>query len=167
MKKFLHTGMFLFLTIMSFYSCERKGKTNILYYDDGVVKELLLKKPNGGETFFKFYESGIVKSIYNFDANDLLQGEQLYFYPSGILNKKIMYSNNIEKGNAFYFYDNTGTLESFKYFRDGKQVLYGAEYYNDSIGLMKSTLHFNDKGELYYRKNFDVDGNVLGEEGTK
>ncbi len=70
-------------------------------------------------------------------------------------------------GSAYYYYDTTGAIKNFRYFRDGRQVLFGVDYWDDSIGVIKSSLHFNNSGEIYYKKNFNEVGEVVSEEGSR
>lgn len=159
--------LLLLLTISIFFSCGNNPNSHILYYKNGVMKELKVNNQEGGETVYLFYENGMTKAINKFDDKGLLNGEQLWFYPSGLLNRKVPFKRNKMQGSTFYFYDETGAVKGFRYFKNGKEILFGVEYWNDSIGMIKSSLHFNDSGQLYYKKNFDQSGNVLSEEGSR
>lgn len=34
-------------------------------------------------------------------------------------------------------------------------------------GITKSSIYFNDSGHIYYKKDFDKNGNLINEEGKK
>ena len=79
---------------------------------------------------------------------------------------KNFYKDGKSEGNAYYFYDTTGALKNFRFFKNGKEYD-GLDFWNDSLCQIKSILYFNDSGQLYYKRNFDKSGMFSGEEGHK
>jgi len=155
------------LCIIICCSCD-KLKKNDEYYSNGNLKEIVLSdSSSGGRMIYLFYENGNIKAIQRFNKEGKLHGEQVWFFQSGRINKKIPISNDKASGNAYYFYDTTGALKSDRYFRNDKQVFYGADYWGDSMGTMKSSLHFNDSGQIFYKKYFDSNGKFIKEEGKR
>ena len=150
-------------------SCKRKNLNNEKYYSSGALKELTLsdKKLPGIKIVYSFYETGAIKEIHRYNEKNEQYGEQLWFFDNGVLDRKIPIYNDKASGNAYYFYYNNGALKNDRYFRDNKQVFYGADYWGDSMGTMKSSLHFNDSGHIFYKKNFDESGKFISEEGKK
>lgn len=155
------------LLILQLSSCKNRSKTNIIYYDNDQIKELKVTSVDGKISTYTFYINGALESINRFDKQYSKSGEQLLFYQSGILNRKVSFLKDEINGSAYYYYDTTGAVKHFRYFKDGKQILFGVDYWNDSIGVIKSSLHFNNNGEVFYKKNFNRTGEVIGEEGTR
>jgi antitoxin component YwqK of YwqJK toxin-antitoxin module len=157
--------------LLSFFlfSCNDMVSNNEKYYNSGTIKELVIsdKKMPGIEIVYSFYETGGIKEIHRYNEKKQLHGEQFWFFDNGILEKKMPIYEDKAKGNAYYFYPNNGALKNDRYFRNDKQVFYGADYWGDSMGTMKASLHFNDNGEVYYKKNFDENGKFINEEGKK
>ena len=148
-------------------SCTEKKHKNLTYHQNGQLKKLIVPIQNhkNERLEYTFYENGEIESINRFNKKGLLQGEQVWFYPDGILSKKNKYVDNEIQGNGYSFYDTTGALKDFRYFRNDLQVLFGSDFWGDSMDVMKASLHFNNRGQLYYKKNFDKQGNFLSEEG--
>jgi antitoxin component YwqK of YwqJK toxin-antitoxin module len=160
------TGIFIYIFLL--YSC--KGKAiEINYYSRNQIKDLTIyKKDSGGQkVVYSFYENGEIEEIHRYNRQGEYTGEQQWFYPDGFLDRKIPKSNGKANGNGYYFYDSTGTLSAHRYFRNDKEVFHGAEYWEDSIGITKSSIYFNDSGHIYYKKNFDKNGNLINEEGKR
>lgn len=160
-------GITIFL--ISIYSCYNKGRENISYYDNGSIKNIVvgLKEDSLKKIEYEFYPDGELKKISRFDRNGLINGEQLWFYSSGRLDRKLHYSNDELNGNAYFFYDTTGALKHFRFFQNSYEILFGVDYWGDSMDLIKSSLHFNRNGQLFYKKNFDENGELISEEGKK
>ena len=164
---FLQVLCFIFFIVFLFFSCKEKSFKNEKFYDNGNLKEFILFSNNEVKAVYSFYENGVIKSIrrYNYNESREFRIEELWFYPTGILNRKIPFLNGKANGNAYYFYDTTGSIKSDRYFRNDVQVFYGADYWDDSLGTMKASLHFNNSGQIFYKKNFDENGKLLSEEG--
>lgn len=158
----------IFILNVLFYSCKQK-EIEINYYKGNQIKTLTIYKRDsiGQKIVYSFYENGELEEVHRYNKEGKFTGEQLWFYPDGVLNRKIPKSNGEANGNGYYFYDSTGTLSAHRYFRNNKEVFHGAEYWEDSIGITKSSLYFNDSGEIYYKKNFDKNGNLINEEGKR
>jgi hypothetical protein len=153
--------------ILSVTSCKQKLVSKDKYYDNGGIKEMTKFDKNGSKIVYTFYEDGNIDEIKKYNKNGQLCGQQLWFFPDGILDRQIPMYNDKASGNAYYFYDTTGALRNFRFFRNDKETLYGADYWGDSLDLIKATLHFNDSGQIYYKRNFDRFGKFLSEEGTR
>ena len=121
---------------------------------------------NGDSATFllEFYNNGNLKSLNRYTIKGERDGESLSFYENGVLNTKIKISEGIVSGNAYYFFEHHGALKSDRYFRNNKQVFYGADYWGDSMGTMKSSLHLNDSGEIFLKKNYDKNGKFINQE---
>lgn len=160
-----------FLVLSSIFvllnSCLNKN-SNIEYSTNGKLKTIIITPPNSNHRIeYNFFENGKLKSVHKY-IDKLYDGEQLWFFSDGNLDRKIQFNNGKANGKAYYFYDSSGSLIHSRYFRDNREVLYGADYWdNDSLNIMKSSLHFNDSGQIYYKKNFDKDGKFLSEEGNR
>jgi hypothetical protein len=84
-----------------------------------------------------------VKEIHHF-KNGKLHGEYLGYYQSGYLARRSHFYNNITRGPALKFFDQVDSVvETESYFLD----VMGKQY-------------------AYYRKMFDVTGNLIREERT-
>lgn len=167
MKK-INYPLCIFICITLIYSCKEKT-LDISYYDRNQIKDLTIfrKDTSDIKIVYSFYENGELKQIHRYNKKGEYTGEQLWFYPDGVLNRKIPKSNGEANGNGYYFYDSSGTLSAHRYFRNDKEVFHGAEYWEDSIGILKSSIYFNDSGHIYYKKNFDENGNFINEEGKR
>jgi antitoxin component YwqK of YwqJK toxin-antitoxin module len=150
-------------------SCKDKIPNNEKYYNSGAIKELTVsdKKNPGIYIVYSFYETGGIKEIHRYNLKKQLDGEQFWFFDNGILDRKMPIYEDKASGNAYYFYPNNGALKNDRYFRNDKQVFYGADYWGDSMGTMKASLHFNDSGQIFYKKNFDKNGKFINEEGKR
>ena len=170
MKNLFKTAIIVYSFIFCFLieSCQRRNKIKVEYYSTGGLKKITTPLGNNiaSKLILRFRENGEISSILRYDTNNKAVGEQVWFYPSGIIDTKIPYSlNNKAYGNAYYFYDTTGALKSDRYFRNNKQVIWGADYWGDSLSTMKSVIHFDDSGRGVYKKYFDRLGNFISEEG--
>lgn len=164
--------LFAVFTIVNgclFFSCKERKSNKIKYYKESIIKELIVpnKEVLGDTIVCSFYENGNIKEIHRFNRKGQYVGEQLFFYPDGTLDRKIRLKNGIADGNAYYFYDTSGTLNGHRYFRNDKEVFHGTDYWEDSIGIIQSSLYFNDSGQVYYKKNYDKNGNLISEEGKQ
>lgn len=150
------------------YSCKRKN-FEINYYSENQIKDLIINRRDSSEIkiVYSFYKNGELESVHKYNKDGKFSGEQLWFYPDGMLNRKVSKIHGEANGNGYYFYNNTGTLSAHRYFRNNKEVFRGAEYWEDSIGIIKSLIYFNDSGNIYYKKDFDKNGNFINEEGKK
>ncbi len=160
----IYFGLLIFL-----FSCTDNGDNRIKYHKNGKIAEMtiFLNTNNGEKILYSFYENGQLKEVKNLKDNDTLSGERLWFYPSGILSKNIQFKEGLANGNAYFFYDTSGALKSFRYYRNDKEVLFGSDFWGDSVDVMKSSLHFNDSGHIYYKKNFNRNGELVDEEGKR
>jgi hypothetical protein len=160
----MRIAIYFIMIFPLFVSCKDDKK--------GIIREYNERGLFKSETFFNvggllrkeinFNENGTIKSIFNY-KNEKLNGEQLWFYDNGKVDQKILFINNRREGDAYFFYRD-GILKNFRIFKNGKEVLFGADYWDDSLNLIKSSLHFNDSSEIVYKKNFDSKGNFLNDE---
>lgn len=170
MKTVLYTAIIILLMISSFSCNDNKIKDDTKkYYANGMLEKMTVynKGTSQSKTVYWFYETGEIKAIQRYDKNGNYIGEQLSFYSSGILEAKMRFINRKANGNAYRFYDTSGALKHFRYYRNDKEVLYGGDYWGDSIDIMKASLHFNDSGQIFYKKNFDENGKFISEEGKR
>ncbi len=110
------------------------------------------------------HQDGTLDYVSNYIENT----EQIiYFYRSGVVQSKLKRDNDDRvQGRAYYFYDKSGNLSSdYNYVDDLK--FGSAVAYHDSSDHIKQIMLYNENGELYYRKTFDWQGNLLSEEGSK
>ena len=72
-------------------SCKEKILREEEYYPNGGLKKMTLSNVNGLKTVCQFYENGEIAVIhrYNFNKDRQFAVEQLWFYPSGTLDRKI------------------------------------------------------------------------------
>ena len=113
----------------------------------------------------EYYSQDKIKFIKRY-KNNSLDGESIWFYPSGNCEQKTQYVKGKRDGYSYHFYA-SGCLKDFRYFREGKEVGIGLEYYDFPLASMKTIFHFNDSGHLFYKKTFDERGRFLSEEGQK
>jgi antitoxin component YwqK of YwqJK toxin-antitoxin module len=165
--KQIATAFYFLVTILT--SCKEKNSRNIESFENGNPKMITTKPiiPNHLKVEITFYENGEIKEIHRYNDKGMLDGEQMWFFPSGVLDRKIQIRNAVGNGNAYYFYDTSGTLSGHRYLRNDKEVFHGADYWEDSIGITKSSLYFNDSGIIYYKKNFDKLGHLINDETKK
>jgi antitoxin component YwqK of YwqJK toxin-antitoxin module len=90
----------------------------------------------------------------------------IWLSPVGKVEQIINFQNGVKNGHFYSFYE-SGALKSHRFLSNSKEILYGADYYDDSISILKSSLHFNNKGELFYKKNFNKNGSFESEEGNE
>lgn len=135
------------------------------FYPDGALKSEIFKISDTYQLKISFFENGTVSNLFRL-KNGKMDGEQVWFLKNGTIDQKVLYSNGVKNGNAYFFYP-SGTLRNTRFFKDGKENLFGADYWDDTLNIIKSSLHFNEKGEVFYKKNFDKNGNLLNEEGRR
>ncbi|MDP4283681.1 MAG: hypothetical protein Q8891_04620 [Bacteroidota bacterium] len=161
--------LFIGFFFVTFFSCREKYPKKADYLNSKVI-EKEVRSEDGSILYtlqVSFYKDGEIKEIKRYKDNGLGTGEHLWFFPNGKLDKKIPFKNGLAQGNGYYFYDSTGTFSAHRYFRNDIPVYQGEEYWEDSIGMIKSILYINDSGKIYYKKNFDKNGNFINEEGKK
>ncbi|MEP6675847.1 MAG: hypothetical protein ABJA78_11850 [Ferruginibacter sp.] len=165
MKTIFYLALILF--ILGINSCSN-DKNKRVYYPNGIIKTLTIvnTESNMQKIEYDFFEDGELKEIKRYNNDHVLDGEQLSFFDNGKLEQKLQFKKGKANGCGYYFYNLNGTLKNTRYFRNDKQVLYGADYWgNDSMNIIKATLHFNDSGHIYYKKNFSENGQFINEEG--
>ncbi|MGC4099977.1 toxin-antitoxin system YwqK family antitoxin [Ferruginibacter sp.] len=169
MKHSNYPVLLVLVLALIFCSCAGRSSKQITYYENGKIKSVIINNAGTDKLRIElsFYENGEVKEIHRLNQEGQFQGEQLWFYNDGILDRKIPVQNGLAGGNAYYFYDTTGTLNGHRYFRMDKEVSYGADYWEDSLGIIKSSLLFNDSGQVIDAKFFDKNGHFVREEGKK
>jgi antitoxin component YwqK of YwqJK toxin-antitoxin module len=161
---------FLWILIFTFcmlYSCKsltKKGNYSVDFYENGNIRQLTVST-KGYKQIYEFDSTGICKKIGT-QKNSFLEGEQLSFY-RGALIQKIWYKSGIPSGLMYDYYPTTGALKSFRQVKNGLEKGLGIDYYNMTVPVVKSSLYFNDKGEIYFKQNFDSLSNFIGEEGKK
>ena len=168
MKAIYYYSLLAFLLLNGYLisSCNAKKTYEANSYQEGGLKELVTADSVGHRIIYSFYQNGNVKEIHKFNDKQQYSGEQLWFYSDGLLDRKAIYTNGEANGNGYYFYDTTGTLEAHRYYRDDKQVFCGSDYWEDSISIVKYIIYYAN-GQAYYQKNFDTNGNFIGEVGKK
>lgn len=145
------------------YGCNPKKNYSLRESNNHNLQQLTISS-DSNTTLLEFYEDGKLKSITTYNVSGHKNEESLIFHENGRLNQKIQFNNDLVTGNAYYFYKQTGALKNDRYFRNGKQVFYGADYWGDSMGTMKASLHFNDNGDVILKKNYDIYGHFVNEE---
>ena len=112
-----------------------------------------------------FFCSGELSYVSNFPKFY----EQTVFYhkEDGTIQSKLK-KNSLNKtfGRTYYFHKNSGNLSSMYNYANGVKTG-SAVSYHDSSDHVKEVMLYNDKGELYYRKTFDWQGNHIKTEGSK
>ena len=135
------------------------------FYSNGALKSETVIVDKEKIRKMVFHENGHIKTI-SFYKNDILHGEQLWFYDNGTLEQKVNYVDGKRQDKAYFFYP-SGRIKHSRILKNDIEIMFGADYWDDSLNLMKSSLHFNDSGQIYYKKNFDSNGQLLSEEGHK
>lgn len=109
-------------------------------------------------------ENGNLNYFVNFPKSH----EQIIsFHDNGIIKSKIKVDReNKTQDRAYYFYENSGNLSSsYNYVNDVK--VGSAISYHDSSDHIKEIMLYNDFGELYSRKTYDWQGNLIKTEGSR
>lgn len=166
MKKSYHLVLIYFF--FNTLSC-KNGVPETKYDSTNTFKKEILtdNKTRKNTVSYSFYENGEIKEIHKYDSNGKQSGEQLWFDSSGNLEKKISLINDKAEGNGYFFYPHTGTMAGQRFYRNDKMVFHGITYWEDSLPMIHSILYINDSGDIYYEKNFDINGNFIGEIGKK
>ncbi|MEI6950340.1 hypothetical protein V9K67_24375 [Paraflavisolibacter sp. H34] len=166
----MNSCKFKFIFILLFLICCGRSKQGIhienTYFEKGGIKSrttYLDDHMDGVQV--NYYYSGGVSSVLNY-LKGRMDGEQVYFYDNGFVEQKFTIKNGVKNGFWYYYYP-SGAMKSSRYCINDKEVLYGADYWDDTLNLIKASLHFNDRGLIYLKKNFDVNGNYLNQEGIK
>ena len=164
-KSFLFPVSFFLLVA----SCTNGVNDKLLNKANDTIKKIVFNDKNKIKytTLFLFYKNGEIKEIQRYNDKGQLSGEQLWFDSNGILEKKIPLLNGKAEGNGYFFYDSTGTLSGQRYYRNDNPVFHGTTYWEDSLPIIQSILYINDSGNIYYKKDFDKNGNFINEEGKK
>ena len=156
---------YLILSILLLYSCSNKD-CKIKYYDNGNIK-FIQHYSNGqlnGESIW-FYPSGISeqKCLYK---DGKLDGEFIYFYPNGSIKGKERYKDGKVSGNAHTFYP-SGALQNHRFWVNDTMTGYFCDYFDESADIIKSILLIDKHGHLIFRKTFDEYGNIIKIEGKE
>ena len=143
-----------------FNSNEKKGKKEILYYENGKKKfEGFFKNDNAEGKGIIYFENGNKKFEGDF-KNGVPEGKGILYYENG--NKKYEgdYINNLKDGKGI-LYDENGIKKYEGYFKQNNFEGKGAEYYENGNkeyeGGYKNG-EFDGKGIRYYEN-----GNILYE----
>ena len=104
----------------------------------------------------------------NYFVNYPPKHEQIIsFFSNGVIQSKIKKDKNEEtQGRAYYFNENSGNLSSEYNYEDGEKKGTAVSFH-DSTGRIKEVMRYNDNGELYFRKIFDGQGNLIKTEGSE
>jgi len=116
--------IFLLSVVLGFQSCQQESsKYEIKYYENGSFESIRAKQ---GKKY---------------------HGESLWFYPSGMLQRKVIFENGKANGNAFTFYG-SGALKARYYWRSDKQIGFQTDYLDDTVGIITSVKEFDGSGKL-------------------
>ncbi len=165
------------------------------YYENGILKSEGNRKDFMLDSVWKFYDenarlmleitykndkkNGIRRSYMeneiveeNF-ANDIKQGNTLYFYPDGNLRMKVPFVNGIEDGMA-YEYDHDGTIITMIEYkrgfivnrdrinrRDRNNLKQGRWVYFYDNGYIRMEGAYRDDMKNGYFKQYDRNGNLV------
>lgn len=110
-----------------------------------------------------YYKTGSIKSIKRYNQRNKLDGQSQWFFENGITEQIVLFKDDKENGNAFYFYA-SGALKSFRFWDNGKMILYGTDFFDDSLNIIKSSILF-ENGMMVYKKNFNSHGEFINQEG--
>jgi len=120
------------LLILSFYSCDRHEKKTI-YYDDGKT----------------------VKSVAEYNSHNIKDGEEKYYFPTGVLMATTFWKNG-KKNGVFNEYYNTGARGTIGHFNNDLPVGELIHYYPN--GKIESISYFDSVGRFVDYKIFNKDG---------
>lgn len=158
--------LFVYTFILASCQANKTNKSFVFdYYENGLIKSQS-NFSNGKENGFRisYYDNGGVKSFLHF-SNGLQEGEQIIFYPNGFVKEKYI-SKSDQKNGFWYFYYPSGAMKNSRYCMNGIEVYLGADYWDDTLNLIKSSLHFNGRGQVFQKKNFDINGHFVNEENS-
>lgn len=122
-------------------------------------------KRNEKDMVKEYYPNGKLRVIKNYKKS-VIHGQAQWFYNTGNLEQVVEFSNGKENGNAYYFYE-SGAIKSSRNWENGKMVGYANDFYDSSVWVIKAVLFYNAKGDLVYKKKYDLNGKVIAEEGRR
>jgi len=115
-------------------------------------------------------EIGVIGNKLKYFSNttkntDFKQG--LYFFENGMLQSKLL-QNSLDQveGQAVYFFKNTGCLDATFSFVNNIKTGVAISYF-DSTNHKKEEMHYNYGGELFYKKTFNKQGDLIKTEGKE
>ena len=115
----------------------KENEKRLKYYKSGILKSISNYNVEGQRHgYFKtFYENGYVQSSYYYKY-DRLNGYVVHFYPNGILKSYRMYSYNRKIGFYKNYHENGILRTFFKYDKYGRKDGMILEFYDN--GILKS-----------------------------
>jgi hypothetical protein len=124
---------YVILILLSLGSCNTH-KQEIIYYN------------NDGSN---------IKSIHTYNKNHLKDGNEIFYFPNGIISAKGFYKDG-KKHGLFYEYYNTGKLAARLNFQNdlliGESILFGKE---NNISEIQ---YYDSLGKIIEIKKFNIDG---------
>ncbi len=125
-------------------------------------------KKNDSTNLFSFaYNPDIGVTYFINYRDDSLTNEFVSFHSNGKIESKLTYNKKYSAdGNCFFFYP-SGDLKARYFYKDGMKNGLANTYYDSTYAQLKTLMLYNTDGDLFYRKTFDVAGNVIKVEGEK
>jgi antitoxin component YwqK of YwqJK toxin-antitoxin module len=200
MKK---SNLILIVFLFYFSACRNKNTEAVLRYDSGSLRYEWIRDQKV-DSIIEYYENGQRSSIvtfYNLSKTDtpfiltdgdirikyeLLTGNIFYFYPNGVLMKKLSIQNGLMDKNQYQYYQN-GNLEvrteyklgriegvQYEYYDNGRVKRYGMYIgdtcvggftHFDTLGRKLKYIFTDSSGATIYMIRYDTLGKVVSEEG--
>ena len=92
--------------------------------------------------------------------------QQVSFFSNGnIMSKvKVDYDSAKKFDRAYYFYEESGNLDTDYQYENGVKTGYAAQYYDSTCDIFKKLL-FCERGKVHQTEIFDKEGHLVSKEG--
>lgn len=109
-------------------------------------KSLIINKNDSIRIEMEFFENGFLKNFITKDHLNIKNGQQLEYYPNGVLKKKYNCKNGVIDG-VFLTYNDSGQQVSCSMYVDGEKN--GDMYEYSPSSILKSHILFEDGHAIY------------------
>lgn len=160
---FCWIACFWLILISSCFHNESSVKNLFEYYASGQVKIVSKVNAMNGDTVFKtsFYESGNVKSFYNY-KNGKKHGVAQGYYPNGAISAILNYKGGRLNGEQHWYYDNN-CLSRHAYFENDTVIGEEKQFHDNEI-LSQFVFNLGD-GNILYESQYSEEGLLIGDSG--
>ncbi len=160
------------------------------YYDNqGFLNgEYITYDTNGNKEYVGTYFTGSLNGIYYqeievgkhrvYYPNDKLHtevnyelgkkvGKKNFYTENGKLSAEFNFVNGVQQGYSYWYYPNSGNIESVCYFENGKHYGEAHVYYEDgNLNMFQYYSSFSDKGVASYYREYNKIGELIDTWGS-
>jgi len=156
--------------ILFCFAC-KNGKNTVKngrsYYPSGKIKQIYKYLNNCDtclfDTFYNYYENGIVETKLVYDSFGKMNGVAYVYYPNGVLKGSINYAKNLAQGEQIR-YDSLGNL-IYKVFNFNNNYLGDKYFYkNDKVWAYQ---FYDFRQSLITSIEYDENGKIIKQEGDR